>query len=174
MADAPGHLTLKRNRDLMGRRSEAWVRRALLALVAVFVLASLLNVFGQRSSDASASNSAASMTVRSPTHLRGGLIYQARFEIKAKRKLQQPKLVLGSGWFDGLTLNTTAPEPIDEATRAGRVLLVYDTLDPGERLVIWLEYQVNPTTVGRRSQTIELDDGNTPLLTLERSLRVFP
>jgi hypothetical protein len=174
MADAPGHLTLKRHRDLEGRRSEAWVRRALLLLVALFVLAALLNVFGQRSSEASASNSAASLTVSSPTHLRGGLIYQARFEIKATRTLDQPKLVLGSGWFDGLTLNTTEPQPVSEATRDGRVLLIYDTLDAGERLVVWLEYQVNPTTTGRRSQTVELDDGNEPLLTLERSLRVFP
>jgi hypothetical protein len=174
MADAPGNLQLERDRDLVGRSNEAWVRRGLLALVALFVLAALLNTFGQRSSRASASSPAASMTVSSPTRLRGGLIYQVRFEIEAKQRLEQPKLVLGRGWFDGLTLNTTVPEPANELTRDGRVVLVYDALPAGAELVVWLQFQVNPTKVGSATQTVELDDGDTPVLALERSLKIFP
>jgi hypothetical protein len=33
---------------------------------------------------------------------------------------------------------------------------------------------VNPTNVGHRSQNVELDDGNAKLLTIKRSITIFP
>ena len=40
--------------------------------------------------------------------------------------------------------------------------------------MLYVEYQVNPTTVGTRTLKVELDDGDTPVATLKRTLRVFP
>ena len=48
VADIPDTLVLKRHRDLEGRRDTLWVRRAILALVALFALLGLANTFGQR------------------------------------------------------------------------------------------------------------------------------
>ena len=45
MAETPDLLTLRRNRDDAGRH-ETPIRRVLLGLLALFLLAGLLNVFG--------------------------------------------------------------------------------------------------------------------------------
>ena len=37
-----------------------------------------------------------------------------------------------------------------------------------------MEFQVNPTTVGRRSQGVELRDGERPLATVDRPVTIFP
>ena len=37
-----------------------------------------------------------------------------------------------------------------------------------------MEFQVNPTNVGRRSQNVELRDGDTHISTIHRTMTVFP
>jgi len=116
----------------------------------------------------------ADLRVRAPTRLRSGLIFQARFDVVAHRQLSQPKLVLDSGWVEGITINTTEPSAMSEATRNGRVVLSFDTLDAGERLTFWIQSQVNPTTVGRRRWGVELDDRSVPIARIQRTAFVFP
>ena len=53
-------------------------------------------------------------------------------------------------------------------------MLGFDSLNAGERLTFWIQYQVNPTTVGHRDQGVELDDGTTRIVRIERSVTVFP
>src|SRR5207253_4932125 len=48
MTNAPQTLTLKDNRDLEGARWQRWLRRALLTLLALLLVAALANAFGQR------------------------------------------------------------------------------------------------------------------------------
>jgi len=45
--DAPLVLDLPRHRNLVGRRYEPWVRRAITVVMVAVVLAGLLDVFGQ-------------------------------------------------------------------------------------------------------------------------------
>jgi hypothetical protein len=54
------------------------------------------------------------------------------------------------------------------------VVLSYGKLEPGESLTSWIYFQVNPTNVGKRRENVELDDGETPLLNIHRSLTIFP
>ena len=58
----------------------------------------------------------------------------------------------GTGWLEGLTINSTEPQPSNEVTRDGRIVLGFDSLNAGERLTFWIQYQVNPTTVGHRDR----------------------
>ena len=37
-----------------------------------------------------------------------------------------------------------------------------------------MQFQVNPTNVGRRSADVELYDGETLIATVERTMTVFP
>jgi hypothetical protein len=173
--DVPAGLTPERNRDLAGRAHEQWIRRAVIVLLAALVVAALAGFFGQPESSSSVAGSGATMSVSMPKRLRGGLIYEARFTVTATRALEQPKLVLDRDWFDGMTLNTTVPSPVSETSRDGRVVFSYDTLDAGDTLRVWTQWQVNPTTkLGKRTLTAELDDRSTPIATLERDLTIFP
>jgi hypothetical protein len=174
MASLPETLERERHVDLRGRNVELWLRRAILLALLGFAVAALAGVFGQRGVESRASGAAAALTIEAPTALRSGLMFQARFEIEARQAIVTPILVLDDGWFDGMTINSLEPAPVAEIERNGRMLLVYDRLDAGERLSVYMEPQANPTTTGVRSQDVALNDGGTVLLRLERSATIFP
>lgn len=174
MAGAPDTLVLKRHRDLEGRGWTTAARRALLGLLALVLLAGLLNVFGQRPHTDSASAAAASLKVVAPVHARSGVVYSARFHITAHEDIKDAFLVLDPGWAEGYTVNGVAPQPLTEADRNGRIAYGFGHIPAGESLIFFLSLQVNPTNIGRRSQNVELDDGETPILTIHRKITIFP
>ena len=150
------------------------MRRALLGLLAVVALLALLGIFGQRPSTTRAGADAATLKVSAPNAVRGGLLFQARFTIEAHRALKDATLVLGQGWLDGLTVNTVEPGPVNEASRDGRLALELGHLPAGAKHVLYVEYQVNPTTVGARTLTVDLDDGEATLVSADHDLTIFP
>ena len=174
MADQPDGIVLTRHRDLKGRGWHPWVRRGLVALVALVLLLALFGFVGQSTSTTRAETPAATLAVDAPDSVRGGLLYQARFTIVAHQELKQATLVLNEKWIDGLTVNTIEPSPVSEASRDGKLALELGHLAAGVRYVLFLDYQVNPTTVGTRTQTVALDDGETRILSIDHDLTVFP
>lgn len=173
MTRPPECLTLKRNRD-DDHPVEAWTRRALLAALVLVLALALANVFGQHVSTARADAAAARLEVLAPARLRSGLIFEARFTVAARRELKRATLVLGQGWFDGISVNAIEPAPVGEGNRDGAVVLEYGRVPAGERLVAHIYFQVNPTTVGRRQRTVELYDGERRLVSVARPLTIFP
>jgi hypothetical protein len=137
-------------------------------------LLALANLFGQQPQTSTAAVGAARFSVSSPSRVRGGLLYQARFRITAKRKLAQAALVLDRGWLDGLTINTIEPSPVSETSENGKLGLDLGPIPRGQSYVLFVAFQVDPTTVGRQDQTVTLYDGNRTLITLHRTLTVFP
>jgi hypothetical protein len=171
---APDGLTLKMHRDLEGRRGLVWVRRVLLALLALVVLLALVNAFGQRPSTSTAVSPGATLKVYAPERLRGGLVYAARFRIHAIREIEDATLVLDPGWAEQYTFNGAAPQPLTEASRDGKLAFGFGHLPAGRSLLFFVSLQVNPTNVGRRSQNVELDDGTTRLALVRRHVTIFP
>jgi hypothetical protein len=170
----PDAVVLRRDRDLETRRNDIWIRRGLFALVCAVPVLALLNVFGQRPQTSAAASAAARLTVLAPARVRGGLLYQARFRISAKKKLAQAELVLDRGWLDGMTINTIEPQSVSEASDNGKLGLDLGPIAAGQSYVLYVDFQVNPTTVGRQDQTVTLYDGKQTLATVHRTLTVFP
>jgi hypothetical protein len=174
VSQIPDTIVLRRDRDLEPRKNDIWIRRGLFALVCVVPVLALLNLFGQSPDVSTGTAAAARLRVSAPSHVRGGLLYQARFRITATRKLNQAALVLDRGWLDGLTINTIEPSPVSESSKDGKLALDLGPISAGQTYVFVLDYQVNPTTVGRQDQGLTLYDGNRALLTIHRTLTVFP
>lgn len=174
MSQIPDTIVLKRDRDLAGRQSEIWVRRGLFALLCAVPVLALLNLFGQHPQTSSGAVAAAKLSVSAPSSVRGGLLYQARFTITAKKSLAQAELVLDRGWLDGLTINTLEPSPASETSRNGKLALDLGQISAGHLYVLVVDFQVNPTTVGSQDQNLTLYDGDQALVTLHRTLTVFP
>ena len=174
MAEIPDTLDVRRDRDLEGRGHEIWVRRVLFALVVAVPVVALFNVFGQRPQTHTVVEPAASLKVYAPVHVRGGLLFEARFHITAREELKDATLVLGSGWLEGMTLNTIEPSPVSEASNNGRLSLELGHIPAGDIYLLFIQFQVNPTNVGRRKQSVELMDGSTSLLSFDRTITVFP
>ncbi len=172
--DLPEGLEPKRHRDLRGRGHEPWVRRIVVcALLAVLALG-LANVLGQRATSSSASEAAARLSVTAPQTLRGGLLWQGVIRVEARARIARPRIVLGRGWLEGMTINTVVPEAADQADYDGRLVLAYGELPAGDALTVRIALQVNSTTLGREPQDVELRDGDTPLARVERNVTVLP
>jgi hypothetical protein len=151
-----------------------WYRRALLCLIAVLPVLALLNVFGQRPTVSAAHVSRADLVVTAPARLRSGLIFQVRVQVTAHQDISMPQLVLSGGWWESMSLNSLEPNPSNEGTQNGSVVLSYNGLPAGHTLIVWLYFQVNPTNVGKRTEDVELEDGSKPIARVHRSLTIFP
>jgi hypothetical protein len=173
MAETPDFLTLRRNRDGAARR-EVPIRRTIIALIVLFCLAGLLNAFGQRPETSKAAVSAASLKLYAPSRVRGGLYYEIRFTIDARKDLKKATLVLDPGWVEGITLNTIEPSPIGEASRDGKLVLELGHIPAGKTYLLFVQAQVNPTNIGHRSQDVALYDGDDFLTSIDREVTVFP
>jgi hypothetical protein len=149
-------------------------RWILMSLFAVISALALIGLFGQRLSEGAATGTAGTLRLSAPNVVRGGLFFQSRIEIRALRAIDHPRIVLSGGWFEQMQFNSTEPQPMSEAGRDGRVVLSYDSLDRGQRLVVWTQFQVNPTNVGHRSYDVELDDGATEIARVRRDITALP
>jgi hypothetical protein len=174
VADQPDSIVLKRHRDLVGRGRHPWIRRCLLALVAALAVVALFNVFGQRPTTSRAAVPVATLSVYSPSRVSGGLLYTTRFHITAHRDVKDARLVLDPGWIEGMQVNSMNPQPINEGSRNGWIVLDLGHIPAGGSYLQFIEFQVNPTNVGHRSQAVELDDGQTKLFTIHRTITIFP
>jgi hypothetical protein len=174
MATPPDGLTLRHNRDLVGRERRPFVRWAITGVLAVFLLLALLNVFGQRPTTTTASGPGAELKVYSPARVRGGLVFESRFHVHAIREIEDATIVLDPGWLEGMTLNTVEPGPIGESSRDGRIALQLGHIPAGSTYLLFLQFSVNPTNVGRRDADVDLYDGERRLLHIDRTITVWP
>ena len=173
-ADTGLPVGLERGQHVLRQRHTPWPRRVAITLLAAFAGLGIANVFGQVAKVTTVDATPASLTVDSPEHLRGGLIYTAVFTVVAHRPLQDARLHLDTGWFSGVTFNGSAPQAQSEVSDADGVLFDYGQLDAGVDMPIWISYQMNPTTIGARDQDVSLYDGTTLIATVHRRAVVFP
>jgi hypothetical protein len=170
MTDSFAELPIRPRSLLVG----PWIRRAVMTVLALVVLAALVNRFGQHPARSITRAPAATMRVTAPDTVRGGLFFESRVEIRAAEAIAHPRLVLDDGWLEGMQVNSIEPAPVGEASRDGRVVLSYDALDPGDVLRVWMQFEVNPTNVGRRSYGLALDDAERPVARIARDITVLP
>ena len=91
-----------------------------------------------------------------------------------REDIKKATLLLDQGWADGYTVNGQAPQPLTQGSSDGRLVYGLGHIPAGHMLVFWLSLQVNPTTLGRRRQSVSLYDGQRLLATVHRSVFVFP
>ncbi len=155
-------------------RDAPWLRRAVLAAFAALIAAVLAGAIGQVSGSSSAQSAAARIELTAPHTVRGGLLFQARVRIHATQAIARPTLVLQRGWLEGMQVSSIEPQPAQETGEGDTVSLSYDKLDAGAALTVWLQFQVDPTTVGHRPADVALLDGTTPLVRIDHTLTILP
>jgi len=176
MASEDLSIGLRRDRhvELRGRAAEPWWRRAVIALLALVVLAALAGVFGQPEQTARAQSQAATLSVRAPEQIRGGLFFQGRLDIVARERIAKPRVVLGPAWTEELQLNTLEPAPASETSSAGRLELEYDPVQAGDHLTVWMQFEANPLGMGSRDRSVTLLDGDLALVHVPGKLTSWP
>ena len=167
MAELPDYLDVERHRDV-SFRAELAARWIVLGLLTVVAIVALFGVFGQEARQSAASAGPAELEVSAPTAVRGGLFFQGRFTVDAREPIENATLVLDPGWLENMHINTIEPAPTEEASRDGDLALSFGPLTAGDRLVVYMQFQVNPTNVGRRSTDVALYDGETRIASVDR------
>jgi hypothetical protein len=157
-----------------GQRLGLAARRVVMTLFAAIALLALAGAFGQRATGSRAEGAAAVLRLQAPETVRGGLFFQARIDIDATQAVKEPRLVFDEGWLEGLQVNSIEPAAESESSRDGRLVLSYSSLEPGDRLRVYMQFEVNPTNVGRRSFGFELDDARTRVARIDRDITVLP
>ena len=172
----PDGLDVATHRDWEGRTLERWLPQALLVLVFALPIVALFNVFGQNPESVTASNpnGVASLTLRAPTSIRSGLLFEARFDIDVKKEIKDAVLVLDPGWNDQMTFNTIEPGPANESSKNGSLAFDLGDIPAGKRWRQYIQFQANPVNAGKQSQGVTLFDGNVPLLHIKRDVMVWP
>jgi hypothetical protein len=174
--DAPAHLDLARHRDWEGRTYERWLPNTLFGVICLLPLAALLGFLGQSPDVKRVANpnGVATLELSAPSTVRSGLLFEARFDIRARREIKDAVLVLDSGWLESMTLNSMEPSPADETSRDGALALDIGAIPAGKLWRQYLQFQANPVNAGSQSQGVTLYDGNVPLLHLSRKVTVWP
>jgi hypothetical protein len=160
--------------DGAGIRRALYARRVFVALFACVAAFGLGNAFGQTASTTTATGPGVTLKVSTPARVRGGLFFQSRIDLTTQRRIQYPRFVFDRGWTEGLQVNSIEPAAMSESSRDGRLVLSYDTLEPGDHLRIWLQFEVDPVAAGSRPYGFEIDDQTTRLARIDRDIRVFP
>ena len=83
-------------------------------------------------------------------------------------------LRLAPGWAEGQSINQIEPAPLGQASRNGDMLFTLGHIPAGTKYRLFMEFQVDPTNVGRRSADVTLYDGGTKLVHLDRTLTFYP
>ncbi len=174
MSSVPDRVILRRDRDLVGRRYEIWVRRGFVALFTLVPILALFNLFGQRPQTLTAHAPAATLQVEAPGRVRGGLLWQARFRIYARTTLNRATLILDQGWLEGQSINTIEPSPVDETSNEGRLSLDLGRIDTGDTFALYMQFQTIPTNVGHRAASVSLVANGRQILRVHRTITIFP
>jgi hypothetical protein len=169
----PDYISLEAHRD-DDHPVERWLRWIFVVVLVALAVAGLADLFGQRPTTTQADATIATLRVEAPAAVRGGLVFQGRFQVVARQLIRRPTLVLDSGWFENMSFNTIEPEPTKTTNDGEGVALEFPPLQPGRTLTVYVPFQVNPTTVGRRSQDVALRDGRRPIAVVERTVTIFP
>lgn len=173
-AASPPGIDLERHADLHGRERHVWWRWGVLTLIAAVPVLALLNVFGQRPQINRAVSPQASLLVNSPSHVRGGLIFTTEIMVTPHQKIRDGQLYLDKGWFQNMSLNGVSPQPSNQGAQGQWQTWDFGKMPAGQTFTVWISWQVNPTNLGRHPETVELYDGNNKIMTIHRTLTVFP
>jgi len=73
-----------------------------------------------------------------------------------------------------MQVNTIEPSPVGQASANGRLSLDLGHIPAGNAFLLFMQFQIDPTNVGHRAQTVWLYDGSHHLLTLKRTITIFP
>jgi hypothetical protein len=174
MSDLPQGIDLPRHRDFEGKAAGQWLRHGFLLLLTIFVVAALLNAFGARPQTEEAGAAAGTLKITAPERVRGGLLYQARFQIHADEAIGAPTLVLDKGWIEETSVNTIQPEPAATTTDPKHLKLRFPPLTPGRTLDVYVSLQANPNDVGTHNADVALYDADEEIASIDRTQVNFP
>ena len=115
VTQTPDGITLKRNRDLQGPGAESVATAGAAGLRRRDAAARAAQRLRPGPHDQlGGERGARRLSVTAPNRLRGGLIFQVRVKVVARREIKQLQLDFDEGWWESMSDNSIQPEPSSE------------------------------------------------------------
>jgi hypothetical protein len=88
--------------------------------------------------------------------------------------LHDARLYLDDGWFEGMSLDGVSPQPSNQSAQRRWEAWDFGQISAATAFRLWISWQTNPTNLGRHDHSVALYDGGTQLMTVHRTMTVFP
>lgn len=154
-----------------------FLRRVFFVLICAILLAGILDVFGIKSGEATASGGGYELTVTYDERTRPGLATTVEVEIRRAGGFQGSVAVsFTSAYFDNLDLNGVDPEPLGGTSTAEEVVLYFEPPRTGDTMTIGFDARVQPNVQLRtaKADVSVLDDAGQPVATARIETLVMP
>lgn len=146
-----------------------------LLFFAVILLAALSGAFGGQPHPRLASKTeGATLTVAAPQLIRNGEFFEMRMDFVAHRPIGDATLEISQSYWKDLTINTMIPAPQSEEAIDGKYRFSFGSLQPGARLSVKIDGQINPPLFAGNAGVIALYDGEQRVAAIPVQMKVWP
>lgn len=145
-----------------------------VVLLGAILATAATGVLGGRTMTVARKNAAISAAVEVPTILRNGEFFEMRIKIDARRRIEKLGIGVGSQVWRDVTLNTMVPASTQETYQNGSYLFTFGPIESGNRFVVKMDGQINPSRRGTTEGAVDILDGNTVLLSVPLRIKVLP
>lgn len=160
----------------IGDSSRGGLRRLLKALViGLPLLAALLGYLGGGAPSVfRAASPRAALTVETPGILRGGNWFETRMIVEPRVDVADLAIAVDQRLWRRMSVDTLIPDPESVEATDGRYTYRFGPLRAGERLVVKIDGQIQPTGPRRLQGRVSARDGERVLASAPVSVVVLP
>jgi hypothetical protein len=151
-----------------------WMRRAMLAGMALAVAADLFSLLGVHTSSVSSQRDGYTLTLHYPSVARAGLDTPWQATVTHPGGFgKQVTLAVTGDYFNIFETQGFHPNPSDE-TRDGTTLYLTFSAPPGDTFVVDFDAYIQPASQQGRSATLAVIDAGAPVVSVDFRTRLLP
>ncbi len=121
-----------------------------------------------------ADNAMAELVVEVPGTLRSGMFFETTIAVETHARFADARLAMTPALWRSITINTEMPQPGEEDYADGYFRLHYGALEPGDRIELKLDAQINPDLFAGTRGEVVLFEGDRAITRVPVHLRVLP
>jgi hypothetical protein len=145
------------------------------AILGGLLAAGLIGLFGgDAPTVSSAGFGPANLSVRVPATLRNGEFFEMEVVIDSRAAIDDATVAFDRPLWRNITINTVMPAAVEESFEGGGYRMAFGPLDPGDRLVVKLDGQINPPMFKGTEGRVRLFDGDRPIGDVPIRIKVMP
>jgi hypothetical protein len=151
-----------------------WLRRTMLTVLLVAVVADLFSLLGVHTSSVTAQGNDYTLTLHYPAVARAGLDTPWQVTVTHPGGFgKQLTLGVTGDYFNIFETQGFHPNPATE-TRDGTTLYLTFTAPPGDTFVVDFDAYIQPASQQGRSATVSVIDSGTPMVSVDYRTRLMP
>lgn len=146
-----------------------------LVMLTALMVAGIFGLFGGHADPVTRADSAAvSLSVRTPEILRNGMVFETLIEVEPRHEVGNLVIAISDRLWREITINTMIPAAEKEHSMTGFHRFDFGKVKAGERLLFKIDGQINPPLTARSEGEIIVLDGDTRLVGVPVTTKVWP